>query len=208
MIDRGSVTVDGVKFPVTEKNITPEDIKHIIDFEYTRRGSDDVFIVSKKRFKDITGDYVPSVTSTRESKRANRWKDMGYMQEIMIIGDDDERYMELTPIEVTVYNFLSEYFIINDDRSIEEPKQEFINRPGLSGFYASVYEKGVTGDDFLSVLYSNKPETQYGSLSLKQRMFDHAKIIRWNALHAHRSIIVLSDDTLTHLDRESVLKRK
>ena len=129
-----------------------------------------------------------------------REDDKAYMQKIILIGDDDERYNELTAIELVIYNFLNEHFHINLSGEVEEPKTPFVNRAALGVFYLDIAQKGLTTQDFLSVLFNDKPEYGTGSLNLRQRMFSADKIRQWNILHSCKSIIddLTVDNLLTN----------
>ena len=113
---------------------------------------------------------------------------MSYMQKIILIGDDDARYSQLTPVELVIYNFLNENFKIGELGEVDEPKHAFINRTTLAAFYVDAKDKGITESDFLSVLSKDKPDGT-GSLNLRQRMFSADKIRKWNRLHALPSIV-------------------
>jgi hypothetical protein len=192
MISKGKVNINGIDYPVTATELTPDDVECIIDFKMDIRDGERVYIISKKCFKNIYGELIPAFS--RENAREDREKDHKYMQDIILIGGDNDKCQKLTPIETVIYNFLVKYFDINGDGSVEWPKQEFVNRVLLSDFYYSVAKNGVTEQDFLSVLFMNKPESDTGALRLKTRMFSANRIIRWNAIHVHRSIISISDE--------------
>ncbi|NDV63978.1 hypothetical protein [Bacteroides sp. 224] len=192
IISSGKMNVRGIELPVTASELDPDDVQRILDFQLTVKGEDRVYIISKKSFRNIFADLIP-VTPKRATKEG-REEDKAYMQEIILLGDDDERYKDLTPIELVIYNFLSDYFKINEDGSVEAPTQKFVNRVSLSRFYLSVAEKGLTEKDFLSVLFSNTPDKQTGCLTLKPRMFSSAKIKEWNAIKGHESKIEIKDN--------------
>jgi hypothetical protein len=184
------MNIRGVDYPVTATALDPDDVDRIIDFKPDVIDGERVSIISKKSFRNIYADPVPVVPRKgRKESRETRGADMAYMREIILLGDDDGRYQELTPIEVVIYNFLSEYFEIDDEGTVQFPKQEFINRVGLNVFYLSATKKGVTEKDFLSVLFNYTPDWQTGCLTLRQRMFSSDKIREWNAINSFKSII-------------------
>lgn len=187
IISQGKVIIKGEEHPVSCQELRPEDIESIVDFQITNKDGEQVYIISKKKFKNIRENEIP--VAAKKNLREGRENDKRYMQEIILLGDDDEHYSELTPIELAIYNFLSENFNISDDGSIDEPKQRFINRIALGRFYISMIEKGLTEKDFLDVLFKNRPDRQDGSLQLKSRMFDSNKIKEWNAFRSHISVI-------------------
>lgn len=187
IIESGSVMVDGEELPVTAVIDNPEDFENIIDWEIQTILDGDNYIISTKRVRNIYAEQVEQV-APRSVKRHNREDDMSYMQKIVLIGDDDARYSQLTPIELVIYNFLNDHFQIGEHGEIEEPKHAFVNRTALATFYVDAKEKGVSDTDFLSVLSKDKPDGT-GSLNMRQRMFSADKIRKWNRLHTATSII-------------------
>ena len=187
IIESGSVMVDGEELPVTAVIDNPEDFENIIDWEIQTILDGDNYIISTKRVRNIYAEQVEQV-APRSVKRHNREDDMSYMQKIVLIGDDDARYSQLTPIELVIYNFLNDHFQIGEHGEIEEPKHAFVNRTALATFYVDAKEKGVSDTDFLSVLSKDKPDGT-GSLNMRQRMFSADKIRKWNGLHTATSII-------------------
>lgn len=187
IIEAGSVTVNGEDFPVTATIDNPDDFGNIIDWELVTILDGDNYVISTKRVRNIYGEQVEQLPP-RSVKRDNRGDDMRYMQKIILIGDDDARYSQLTPVELVIYNFLNENFKIGELGEVDEPKHAFINRTTLAAFYVDAKDKGVTESDFLSVLSKDKPDGT-GSLNLRQRMFSADKIRKWNRLHALPSIV-------------------
>ena len=187
IIEAGSVTVNGEDFPVTATIDNPDDFGNIIDWELVTILDGDNYVISTKRVRNIYGEQVEQLPP-RSVKRDNRGDDMSYMQKIILIGDDDARYSQLTPVELVIYNFLNENFKIGELGEVDEPKHAFINRTTLAAFYVDAKDKGVTESDFLSVLSKDKPDGT-GSLNLRQRMFSADKIRKWNRLHALPSIV-------------------
>ena len=187
IVEAGSITVDGEELPVTAVIDNPDDFENIIDWEIQTMLDGDNYIISSKRVRNIYAEQVEQV-SPRSVKRSNREDDMSYMQKIVLIGDDDARYSQLTPIELAIYNFLNDNFQIGERGEIEEPKHAFINRTALATFYVDAKEKGVSETDFLSTLSKDKPDGT-GSLNLRQRMFSADKIRKWNSLHTAISVI-------------------
>lgn len=187
IIEAGSITVNGEDFPVTATIDNPDDFGNIIDWELVTILDGDNYIISTKRVRNIYGEQVEQLPP-RSVKRDNRGDDMSYMQKIILIGDDDARYSQLTPVELVIYNFLNENFKIGELGEVDEPKHTFINRTTLAAFYVDSKEKGVTESDFLSVLSKDKPDGT-GSLNLRQRMFSADKIRKWNRLHTLPSIV-------------------
>ena len=187
IIEAGSVTVNGEDFPVTATIDNPDDFGNIIDWELVTILDGDNYVISTKRVRNIYGEQIAQLPP-RSVKRDKREDDMGYMQKIILIGDDDARYSQLTPVELVIYNFLNENFKIGELGEVDEPKHAFINRTTLAAFYVDAKDKGVTESDFLSVLSKDKPDGT-GSLNLRQRMFSANKIRKWNRLHALPSIV-------------------
>ena len=187
IIEAGSVTVNGEDFPVTATIDNPDDFSNIIDWELVTILDGDNYVISTKRVRNIYGEQIAQLPP-RSVKRDKREDDMGYMQKIILIGDDDARYSQLTPVELVIYNFLNENFKIGELGEVDEPKHAFINRTTLAAFYVDSKEKGVTESDFLSVLSKDKPDGT-GSLNLRQRMFSADKIRKWNRLHTLSSIV-------------------
>lgn len=192
LIEKGKVTVRGTEYLVTCDPLNPEDVEMIVDFQLSTKEDGYVYTISTSRIKNIHADSVP-ISPSRKNIREGRSEDKAYMQQIILLGDDDNRYTELTSIELAIYNFLSEYFEINDDGSVEQPKQKFVNQMNLRNFYCSIKNKRVSEKDFLGVLFNNAPDKNDGSLNLKGRMFDSYKIREWNSLNGQKSIISIPD---------------
>ncbi|MDR1119444.1 MAG: hypothetical protein LBM08_00825 [Dysgonamonadaceae bacterium] len=192
MIEEGRVNIGGTEYPVTAKPFQPDETDLIIDFQKTQRSGRDVYIISKKAFKDIHAQPVPVVS--RLSRPGSYEGDMKYMQEIILRGDDDNRFRELTPIELAIYNFLIEYFEINDDGTVEQRKQDFVNRQAMCRFYVGEVEKGgMAFDDieqgFASVVCNRNPPENGGGYDLRTRMFSACLIKNWNDLRGFKSVI-------------------
>ena len=187
IIEAGRVTINGENFPVTATIDNPDDFSNIIDWELVTILDGDNYVISTKRVRNIYGEQIAQLPP-RSVKRDNRGDDMSYMQKIILIGDDDARYSQLTPVELVIYNFLNENFKIGELGEVDEPKHAFINRTTLAAFYVDAKDKGVTESDFLSVLSKDKPDGT-GSLNLRQRMFSADKIRKWNRLHTLSSIV-------------------
>ena len=188
IVEAGNIVINGEEYPVTAIIEHPEDFENIIDWELQTLLDGDNYIVSTKRVRNIFGDQEEPISS-RSVKRDNREDDMTYMQKIVLIGDDDHAYSQLTPIELVIYNFLNDHFVINELLgTIEEPNKTFVARTPLALFYADAKGKGVTEQDFLSVLSKDKPDAT-GCLNLRQRMFSAERIRQWNRLHSVNSIV-------------------
>ena len=178
-LEKTRETVSGLtKKPSTLPDLTPEDVARIVDFTLTTYQGERVYIISKKKFRNINGKELP-VTGAKPT-RQTREEDYRYMQNIILAGDDDKRYKKLTPVEEVIYNFLLEYFEINPDGSIKQPRQAYLNRQALDRFYLSIASCGLTPPDFLSLLHNNAPRKD-GSLRLKNRMFDSSRVKNLNA---------------------------
>lgn len=200
IINGGAIIVNGQECPVTASELKPEEVQDIIDWQIKTMDGEAVYVISKKRFKNIFAEEIPVVK--RKSIREGRGEDKLYMQKIILIGDDDNRYKDLTPIELVVYNFLNEHFQINDDGSIEQPNAPYLNRINLNRFYLSMKEKKVTEQDFLGILFNNRPDSSDGSLQLKGRMFSADQIREWNSFYGHISVVDELDEGLFHQDRK------
>ena len=187
IIETGVIVVNGEEHQVTAAIDNPNDFENIIDWELVTILDGDNYVISTKRVRNIYGEQVTQLPP-RSVKRENREDDMSYMQKIILIGDDDARYTQLTPIELMIYNFLNDNFQIGENGEIEEPKRAFINRTMLTVFYIDAKSKGVSESDFVSVLSKDKPDST-GSLNLRQRMFSADKIRNWNRLHAIKSVV-------------------
>lgn len=188
IVEVGIIVVNGEEHRVTAVIDNPDDFENIIDWELQTLLDGDDYIISKKRVRNIYAQVIES--PSRSVSRGKREDDMTYMQKIILLGDDDTQYGKLSPMELVVYNFLNEYFQIGNNGEIEEPKLQFVNRTNLANFYLDAKDKGVTLDDFLSVLSKDKPEYGTGSLNLRQRMFSADKIRKWNRLHSIAASVV------------------
>jgi hypothetical protein len=201
IISQGKQNINGTDYPVTATMFDFDDIQLIIDWKSTTKDNEHVFVISQKGFRNIFAEPVPKIP--KKTIREDRYVDSAYMREIILFGEDDEKYKDLTPIELSVYNFLIKYFEIDEDGNVGFPKQEWINHTLLSAFYLSVREQGLKNEDFLSVLFMNAPEYGTGALRLKTRMFSADKIREWNAINAHISKINIKDEDYIHPEMEN-----
>jgi predicted DNA-binding protein YlxM (UPF0122 family) len=198
MIRNGKVEVKGTMLPVTTKEMLKEnDFEYIIDFEKETLNGESYYIVSKKNFRNIFEEPILEIKTkrlSREENHAARLVDKGYMRQILIRGKDDKRFQELTPIELSAYHFLIEYFEIDENNNVIAHKQDFINRVKLPAFtIPHIFNKGLTPEDFFSIMFKGGPERGTGALNLTPRMFSAEKIKRWNDLHVCKSTINLQE---------------
>ena len=186
IIEKGRIEVDGEEYEITATIDNADDFENIIDWETVVLPDGINYVISMKRVRNIFGNKVRKVSHrpTREEVADS----MEYMRKIISLGDDDGRYSELTPIELAVYNFLAEHFKISESGEVEEPKNRIVNKTQLKMFYYSMKQKGLSENDFISVLSVDKPD-MHECLSLRPCMFRASKIRRWNELHAYPSVV-------------------
>lgn len=186
IIEAGRIEVNGEEYNVTATIESPEDFENIIDWETVVLPDGINYIISSRRIRNIFGEQVMKVSGrpTREECADS----MEYMKRIVMLGDDDDRYTQLTPIELAIYNFLGDHFIIDDSGAVVEPKYRNIGCTDLRLCYHELKQKGLTKDDFMSVLSVDKPDI-HECLNLRPCMFRASKIRQWNQLHSYSSVI-------------------
>ena len=186
IIEAGKIEVNGEEYNITATIESPEDFENIIDWETVALPDGINYIISSRRVRNIFGEQVMKVSGrpTREECADS----MEYMKRIVMLGDDDDRYTQLTPIELAIYNFLGDHFIIDDSGAVVEPKYRNIGCTDLRLCYHELKQKGLSKDDFISVLSVDKPDI-HECLNLRPCMFRAGKIRQWNQLHSYSSVI-------------------
>ena len=186
IIEAGKIEVNGEEHNITATIESPEDFENIIDWETVVLPDGINYIISSRRVRNIFGEQVMKVSGrpTREECADS----MEYMKRIVKLGDDDDRYAQLTPIELAIYNFLGDHFIIDDSGTVVEPKYRNIGCTDLRLCYHELKQKGLSKDDFISVLSVDKPD-MHECLNLRPCMFRAGKIRQWNQLHSYSSVI-------------------
>lgn len=192
IVDAGVVEYRGDIITVTATlDDNPSIFDNIIDWEKSSLSDGTYYTVSTSRIRNVFSSPVDDVPN-RSTTKKDRADDMTYMQKVVLMGDDDGLYKQLTPVELVMYNFLNEYFVIDDFGNVTDIKSKFITRTSLAVFYIDAKDKGVTEADFIQILSKDKPE-QTGCLNLRQRMFSADKIRRWNKMHSVDSVVDITD---------------
>ena len=192
LIEKGYVEVEGEKYPITAKIENPSDFEMIVDWETCALGGTEVdYIISKERFRNIYEEEIKPIQINHRRRRSAEEKqaDYDYMRKIIVYGDDDKKFEELTPLELSIYNFLVEYYEIDKDCNIVDMKMPYINQRELRQFYATKLMAEISQQEFLSTINNLEIDKKYGSLTLRPTMFNAQAIKRQNAIRGFLSAI-------------------
>lgn len=189
IIEAGEINENGEILPVTCQEMKPEYVGLIVDWKKETTRDGEVYLITKRGFKDIFAEEVPAAKKRGiKNSREGREDDIEYMRQIVLLGANDDRWGELSPIELAVYNFLREYFELEADGTVGLPLIDWVSKTDLSLFYLrDVRERGLKNEEFYNVLFV--PKMDQGTLTLKTRMFDSQKIKEWNQFRGHRSLV-------------------
>lgn len=188
--EKGYLECTKGKFPVSFEMPDLENFDDIIGWE---RAGEEEMVISKSRFVNLRGEVLDDSQSSKPRRGTeDHEKNEAYFQSLIRLGQEGGD--DLTDIEVAVYVFLSEFYLINEDCTVDDVDVErlgkrFVDKISLHQFLTSISKDyGISRDDFLSVVNREKVDPS-GNLNLRRRMFSLEKIEEWNKRHGQTSRI-------------------
>lgn len=167
---------------------TPDDgIGFMVCFEKRDTGSDVLRVFSKTRFRNVWGEDALHHRGgrTRADRKRAADENLQALERIMELGDDDERFGELTRMELTVYNFAAAYLCGEDEKLAVQEPGAFINRQELQRFVERNRHHGIKVDELKSVMRDGSVD-ENGAVNLRATMFDAQRIAAWNEAERKR----------------------
>lgn len=196
IIQQGYVSFNGEEIPVSiEKELDPEAVDLIIDWEKIKTEENTFVKVSQARLKNIYGEEVEAVRKKgRRRTDADRERINSYYRQFILAGNDQEKLDGLSDIECAIFDFIDQFFKVDWENGeitgLGDNFQErnFLTASEFNQFIFQVSDKyGITREDFLSVV-NEKPDLD-GNLTVSERMLNVDGIQAWNKKHSQESSI-------------------
>ena len=196
IIQQGYVSFNGEEIPVSiEKELDPEAVDLIIDWEKIKTEENTFVKVSQARLKNIYGEEVEAVRKKgRRRTDADRERINSYYRQFILAGNDQEKLDGLSDIECAIFDFIDQFFKVDWENGeitgLGDNFQErnFLTASEFNQFIFQVSDKyGITREDFLGVV-NEKPDLN-GNLTVSERMLNVDGIQAWNKKHSQESSI-------------------
>lgn len=196
IIQQGYVSFNGEEIPVSiEKELDPEAVDLIIDWEKIKTEENTFVKVSQARLKNVYGEEVEAVRKKgRRRTDADRERINSYYRQFILAGNDQEKLDGLSDIECAIFDFIDQFFKVDWENGeitgLGDNFQErnFLTASEFNQFIFQVSDKyGITREDFLSVV-NEKPDLD-GNLTISERMLNVEGIQAWNKKHSQESSI-------------------
>lgn len=126
-------------------------------------------------------------TKNSESN-SDREDDFQYVQKINILGDTDEGFNQLTPVEAFIYYFCQDCLIQDENHRISDRKRAQLCVKGEDDVRRGLLEQGLKLEDFSDICCTSIPR-DLKETNLRPRMFSAEKIRRVNKKYGFTSII-------------------
>ncbi len=186
---------DDEELPVVDTEFTPEEVQLIMGWEqYSSKGSS-FFTVTKTNFfnpRQSLGEEQKINSRSRRSRtpedNADREDDFQYVQKINILGETDEGFDQLTPIEAFIYYFCQDCLIQDENHRIIDRQRAQLCVKGEDDVRRGLLEQGLKLEDFSDICCTSIPR-DLKETDLRPRMFSADKIRRANKKHGFTSII-------------------
>ncbi len=186
---------DDEELPVVDAEFTPEEVQLIMGWEqYSSKGSS-FFTVTKTNFfnpRQSLGEEQKINSRSRRSRtpedNADREDDFQYVQKINILGETDEGFDQLTPIEAFIYYFCQDCLIQDENHRIIDRQRAQLCVKGEDDVRRGLLEQGLKLEDFSDICCTSIPR-DLKETDLRPRMFSADKIRRANKKHGFTSII-------------------
>ena len=196
IIQQGYVSFNGEEIPVSiEKELDPEAVDLIIDWEKIKTGENTFVKVSQARLKNIYGEEVEAVRKKgRKRTDEERERINSYYRQFILAGNDQEKLDGLSDIECSIFDFIDQFFkvdweggeIIGLGDNFQE--RNYLTASEFNQFIFQANDKyGITREDFLSVI--NEKTDLDGNLTVSERMLNVNGIQAWNKKHSQESSI-------------------
>lgn len=208
-IDNGYVYVENEKVEVTATMEHPEILIQIFDWRFMlANDGDEMCSVDWGKVQNPTAEPLEDIHESLRPVRTPAGEvnvelenDRYYLRRILELGNDDNTYKQLTPMELLIYNFTIQFYTLNEEGNAIEDfgERRTLNRNVLARFFMEerqARENTPSPEDFYACC--NKAQVgQYGELSLRISMYSSKKIVRWNAKHCLQSVIFIEDRETT-----------
>lgn len=208
-IDTGYIyTDDNEKVEITATMEHPETLVNIIDWKFQLIGDgEECCEVDWGKIQNPDEEPLEDIQPVRFKRtkpgevNQERENNRKFIARLLELGEDDDTWGTLTPMEKLVYNFLCDHFQFSDDgREVVDIKgNRYLNRNVILRFIVTEKESRPdtpSKEELFSVFSVDKPD-MYGGITLRESMFSAAKIQRWNKKHGLQGIVVTSDDKTT-----------
>ena len=201
LIETKRLSPDDDELPVPDYSFTPEDVQLVMGWEqFSPIKGGQWFIITKTNFHNLREKIEdnPNPTAGRHRRArtpedfAAREDDYSYMRKINILGNTDEGFDKLTPIEAFVYYFCKDYIVQDEDYNHIDVVKPVLNVKGEDEIRRELKSQGLNLQDFKDITYQPVPNN-VASTSIRMRMFSASKIRRANKIHRFTSIIDETD---------------
>lgn len=185
---------DDEELPVVDAEFTPEDVQLIMGWEQYRSKGAEYFTATKTEFYNPQQSLEEKPKANCRSRRSNsednseREDDFQYVQKINILGDTDEGFDQLTPIEAFIYYFCQDCLIQDDNHRITDRQRAQLCVKGEDDVRRGLLEQGLKLEDFSDICCTSVPR-DLKETNLRPRMFSADKIRRANKKHGFTSVI-------------------
>ena len=195
LLQEKRLTPDSDELPVVDAEFTPKDVQLIMGWEqYSSKGAN-YFTVTKTEFynpQKPLGDAPVVNSRSRRTKNSesnsDREDDFQYVQKINILGDTDEGFNQLTPVEAFIYYFCQDCLIQDENHRISDRKRAQLCVKGEDDVRRGLLEQGLKLEDFSDICCTSIPR-DLKETNLRPRMFSAEKIRRVNKKYGFTSII-------------------
>ena len=170
---------DDEELPVVDAEFTPEDVQLIMGWEQYHSKGAEYFTATKTEF------YNPQQSLEDNSERED---DFQSVQKINILGDTDEGFDQLTPIEAFIYYFCQDCLIQDESHRITDRQRAQLCVKGEDDVRRGLLEQGLKLEDFSDICCTSVPRN-LKETDLRPRMFSADKIRRANKKHGFTSVI-------------------
>lgn len=185
---------DDEELPVVDAEFTPEDVQLIMGWEQYHSKGAEYFTATKTEFYNPQQSLEEEPKANCRSRRSNsednseREDDFQYVQKINILGDTDEGFDQLTPIEAFIYYFCQDCLIQDESHRITDRQRAQLCVKGEDDVRRGLLEQGLKLEDFSDICCTSVPRN-LKETDLRPRMFSADKIRRANKKHGFTSVI-------------------
>lgn len=185
---------DDEELPVVDAEFTPEDVQLIMGWEQYHSKGAEYFTATKTEFYNPQQSLEEEPKANCRSRRSNsednseREDDFQSVQKINILGDTDEGFDQLTPIEAFIYYFCQDCLIQDESHRITDRQRAQLCVKGEDDVRRGLLEQGLKLEDFSDICCTSVPRN-LKETDLRPRMFSADKIRRANKKHGFTSVI-------------------
>lgn len=200
LLSEKRLTPDDELLPVVDAEFSADDIKVVVGWkQYTNYKGGSYFTITKDNFfnpqspkQEVVEERIPRSrrSSGNENEQQEREEDYVYMQKIQLMGDNDDLYEALTPVEKFVYAFCVEYMQFDENLRINDLQITQLGPVGLDKVRNMERTEGLNKDDWKLIRFSDRQNSN-GTERVIMRMFSARKI---RALNKDRGYVSVVDD--------------